>query len=227
MVFLTIILMGIEEESGAQLSKQALKSLVGTVRVYGDDIIVPVEYVHTVIAKLEAFGLIVNGSKSFWTGKFRESCGKEYYDGTDVSVVRVRAALPTSRQHVPEIISTVSLRNQMYFAGNWETVKFLDEWLERLIPFPTVSPDSPALGRHTFLRYESNKGEKMCPDLHKPLVRAYRVSSRIPKSNLEDSGALLKYFLKRSAEPSVDRKHLERAGRPKRVDIKLGWVPAD
>jgi hypothetical protein len=227
-VFMTIILLGIEEELGTQLSRKQVENLLlGKVRVFGDDIIVPVDYVHTVIEKLEAFGLIVNSNKSFWTGKFRESCGKEYYDGSDVSIVRVRTVLPTSRHHASEIISTVSLRNQMYFAGNWETVKFLDKWLERLIPFPTVSTESPGLGRHTFLSYDSNKREKVCPDLQRPLVWAFRESSKSPPSFLEDSGALLKYFLKRTAEPSADKKHLERAGRPKRVNIKLGWVLAD
>lgn len=213
MVFFTIVVMGIEKELNTQFSSRTISSLVGKVRVYGDDIIVPVEYVHSVTVMLEAFGLIVNSDKSFWTGKFRESCGKEYYDGNDVSIVRCRAMLPTSRRHVPEIISTVSLRNQMYFSGNWETVKFLDHWIGDLIPFPTVDRESPALGRHTFLSYETNKKERMCQFLHKPLVWAYRENSKIPPSPLDESGALLKFFLKRSAEPSADGKHLERADR--------------
>lgn len=227
MVFATIILLGIEWESNSPLSQRDLEDLVGKVRVYGDDIIVPVEYARSSVRILEAFGLKVNANKSFWTGWFRESCGKEYYAGEDVSVVRVRALLPTQRRHVPEIISTVSLRNQMYFAGYWETARFLDEWLERLIPFPTVLPESPALGRHSHLGYET---QRMCPQLHRPLVRAYKVRATLPPSKLDGRGALLKYFLthsetdEKSEQPVADRNHLERAGRPKAVNIKLGWV---
>ncbi len=223
MVFLTIVLIGIEKKLSSQFSNLALTDLVGKVRVYGDDIIVPVEYVRSVVEELEAFGLKVNFDKSFWTGRFRESCGKEYYAGEDVSIVRVRRNLPLQRRHVQEIISTVSLRNQMYFAGNWKTAAFLDEWLERIIPFPVVLPESPALGRHSFLGYTS---EKECRFLHKSLVRAYRVTSRPPPSKLDGPGALLKYFLTSSDQPVTDGNHLERAGRPKAVNIKLGWVSA-
>jgi len=85
MVFLTIVIMGIRRERGYHISPRALsREMRGKVRVYGDDIIVPVEYVRSVVSLLEAFGLKVNSNKSFWTGKFRESCGKEFYDGRDV-----------------------------------------------------------------------------------------------------------------------------------------------
>jgi hypothetical protein len=222
-VFLIVVLLGIQDELRHRLSKYDISSLIGQVRIYGDDIIIPVDYVQSVVSKLQTFGFVVNADKSFWTGSFRESCGKEYYSGEDVSIVKVREALPTQRKHVREIISTVSLRNQMYYAGNWETVVMLDELLERIIPFPTVLPESPALGRHSFLGYFS---EKECRYLQKPLVRAFVVNSRIPPSYLDGPGALLKCFLKRGEEPIADRKHLERAGRPEAVNIKLRWVSA-
>lgn len=53
--------------------------------VYGDDIIVPVEWYDTLVEYLSALGFIVNKDKSFSTGFFRESCGKEYFHGKDVS----------------------------------------------------------------------------------------------------------------------------------------------
>jgi len=222
-VFLTTILLGIQDELKRPLTRRDLLSLVGKVRVYGDDIIVPVEYVRSVVDKLQTFGFVVNVEKSFWTGKFRESCGKEYYDGVDVSIVRCRRMLPTQRRHVQEIISAVSLRNQLYYAGLWETAGKMDTALKRIIPFPCVDPSSPALGRHSFLGFDT---EKECQFLHKPLVRAYVVDARPPPSFLEGSDALLKWFLKRGEQPFADRNHLERAGRPKTVNIKLRWVAA-
>jgi hypothetical protein len=107
-VFATVIFVGIEKELGHRLTRQDIKSFKGQVRVYGDDIIIPVRFADSVIAHLEAFGFKVNANKSFWTGKFRESCGKEYYNGTDVSIVRVRRVFPTSLKDVPEILSIVS-----------------------------------------------------------------------------------------------------------------------
>jgi len=223
MVFATIIFCGIEQALNRPLSSRDIKSFRRQVRVYGDDIIVPVDYAVQVVGSLEAFGLKVNRSKSFWTGKFRESCGKEYFDGHDVSIVRVRSMLPTRPEDAHELISTVSLRNQMYFAGYWRVCRLLDEWIEGLIPFPHVDAKSSVIGRHSVLvPYET---QRMCPKTHNPLVRGRVVSSELPPSYLaDDLGALLKYFLKRGVEPIADEKHLERSGRPRTVRTKTRWV---
>jgi len=218
-VFCTLVFIGIEKSLNRPLTQRDIQNLIGRVRVYGDDIIVPVDYVRSVVDTLQAFGSVVNVTKSFWTGKFRESCGKEYYDGTDVSLVRVRRVFPTHRRCVPEIISLVSFRNQMYFSGYWDTCKWLDDKIRNLLTyFPTVLPSSPVLGRHSFLGYQA---ESIGPELHNPVVKGWVVSSSIPSDPLDGAGALLKFFLKRGGLPSADRKHLERAGRPQAVNIKL------
>ena len=224
MVFLTMVFLGIEKEHNTQFTDvSAIKQYIGRVRVYGDDIVVPVDTVHSVVPELEHFGARVGGSKSFWIGKFRESCGKEYYNGIDVSIVKVRRVFPSTRKCVPEVISLVSLRNQLYFAGYWQTVKWLDGRIVGMLKhFPFVHPSSSALGRNSFLGvYDAGR---VCEDLHKPLVKAYVVSSRLPSDPLDGSGALLKCFLKRGNQPIADVKHLERAGRPRAVDIKPRWV---
>jgi hypothetical protein len=223
MVFLTCVFLGIERSLNTQFtSKSALKRHASGVRIYGDDIIVPVDCVYDVIDQLERFGARVGSDKSFWIGKFRESCGKEYYDGFDVSIVKVRREFPTSRRHVPEIISLVSLRNQLYKAGYWETVKMLDSKLEKILKyFPWVEESSSVLGRYSFLGFDQ---EKECEYLHHPLVKGWVVSSDLPSDSLDGSGALLKYFLKRGDEPSADERHLERAGRPRAVRIKPRWA---
>jgi len=222
MVFLTIIFRAISKELNTPVTRELIKGLEGRVRVYGDDIIIPVEYVHSVVHELQAFGLVVNMNKSFWTGKFRESCGKEYYDGNDVSVVKCRRMLPSRRRDVLEMVSLCSLRNQLYWAGYWRTCAYIDERIREFIPFPIVESTSPGMGRHSVL---SPEGEKECPDLQKPLVKAAVVSGQSPLNKLEGPGALLKYFLKRGEQPFADGNHLERSGRPQAVNIKLRWVP--
>jgi hypothetical protein len=224
MVFLTLIFLGIEQELNTRFTRRTdFLKFSGRVRVYGDDLIVPVDSVHSVIHSLEHFGARVGVAKSFWIGRFRESCGKEYYDGNDVSVVKFRRMFPASRQDGPGCISLVSFRNQLYKAGNWETVAYLDKLIRKVLShFPVVDESSPVLGRTSFLGY---KPERQCVYLHRPLVRGYVSESTIPKNSLSDSGALLKYFLKRGRQPSADRKHLERSGRPLAVNIKLRWAP--
>jgi hypothetical protein len=223
MVFLTMIFLGIEKERGYRFTnKSDFYQFIGEVRVYGDDIIVPIDYVHTVVDSLEHFGAKVNRRKSFWIGRFRESCGKEYYEGHDVSIVKVRRNFPSQRQQVAETISLVSLRNQFYEHGCWETCAWLDVRIRKLLRvFPCVLPSSSALGRVSFLGF---KAEREHEYLHQPLVKACVVSSRSPKDPLDGQSALLKYFLRRGDSPRFDKEHLERAGRPRTAYIKTRWV---
>jgi hypothetical protein len=220
MVFLTVVLCGIERELGRPLTPKDLKSFRHKVRIYGDDIIVPVDMVHTVVSELNTFGYKVNASKSFWNGSFRESCGKEYYEGIDVSIVKVRRVFPTQRQDVKEIVSLCSLRNQFYWLGMWTVAKWLDTEITKFIKLPKIGPESSALGRHTVLPLQVDGFDA---DTQVPLIRAHVVHSELPTNPVSDFRALLKWFLKRGDEPfALD--HLERSGRPERVSIKLRWV---
>jgi len=243
MVFLTIIFLGIERVLNTQIDRSLIKSMKGRVRVYGDDIIIPVEFVPSVIESLELFGAKVNRHKSFWNGQFRESCGKEYYDGQDVSIVKVRQVLPTKRRHVEEIIATVALRNLLYWEGYWTTCLWLDEKIRGILSyFPVVDSSSPLLGRESVMpgARKFQKG-RFSHVLHRPEVKGWQVHAKLPLDSLEGSGALLKCFLMsrglddmyddpRLADrlaylwgSEINEDHLERAGRPRSVDIRLGW----
>lgn len=221
MVFLNIVAIGVARSLNVQYSRSSVPMLLRGVRVYGDDIIVPVEHALSVSEALEDFGLRVNLSKSFWTGKFRESCGGDYYGGVDVSVVRCRRKLPTTRKSTSELISVVALRNNLYKRGLWKTAFHLDDLIAPILRhYPTVTENSPVLGKHSFLGYQT---EKMSDTLHKPLVRGYVVRTRIPLSKMSGEATLLKWFLKRGKDPfSVD--HQTFAGRPKSVGIRLRWA---
>ncbi len=131
-VFTTLCSMGVF----GQWSPASPRRLRGIVSVYGDDIIIPVDSVGDVVHFLEAFGFKVNENKSFWTGRFRESCGREYYDGTDVSVVRLRADVPTSRRDAVLMRRFTDFRNRCFRAGLWQTVKVADEFLLGVMPIP-------------------------------------------------------------------------------------------
>lgn len=244
MVFLTVIFLGIERESNAPLRrKQLVKLFSDKVRVFGDDLIVPRDFVLSVVDELETFGFRVNAGKSFWTGRFRESCGRSYFDGHDVSSVKVRRILPTRRHSANEVISAVKLRNLAYWQGLWQTARWLDNYMEPLLKeWPIVAPTSSLLGRESALGYQF---QRLDPNTHGPLTKGYYVSTEPPQDHLEGSGALLKCLLRSETSisrfgldvvrvtgpktpgiaelPNVDVEHLERYGRPKTVNIKLGW----
>jgi hypothetical protein len=69
------------------LSKAAQESLSDDDRVltaYGDDLIVSSDSYDRVCEVLNFAGFEVNASKSFSSGPFRESCGADYFNGTNV-----------------------------------------------------------------------------------------------------------------------------------------------
>jgi len=228
MVFCTIVYMAIAKARGEYLpSHETLKSLEGKVSVYGDDIIVPREYTQPVIELLETFGLKVNRSKSFTDSHFRESCGAEFYNGYDVSIVRTRKRLPDNRQHTDELVSLVEMRN-LYAEAYGENILTgtLDKYIGRLITFPYGYPETPALVRWLpegmSVSSLTASDYKLHPDLQKLFVRAFAVKSRKRDDPLEGYGALLKALTTPFQE---DRDHLKRAGRPVSARLKYGWYP--
>jgi hypothetical protein len=220
MVFLTCVFMGIQDSLRRPLTRLDIKSYRGRVRVYGDDIICPVDTVPFVVGALNKLGFKVGRHKSFWTGKFRESCGKEYYDGHDVSIVKVRRVLPKRRTDVEELVSTVALRNHFYGRGLFRCARHLDSILGKFLDLPRVLPTSPSLGLHSFFGFDVHR---ISAATHDPRVMGYAVVPRIPSSPLGGTGALLKFFLKRGDEPAQEG-HLRRSGRPTLVDIKRRWM---
>jgi hypothetical protein len=63
------------------------------VLAYGDDLIVPTAAAGFVTELLEYCGFSLNLDKSFVTGPFRESCGKHYFRGIDITPVYCKKAL--------------------------------------------------------------------------------------------------------------------------------------
>jgi hypothetical protein len=78
--------------SAAQLRGIPLgKSRFGnTWGVFGDDIICPSELARDVIHLLDVLGFTVNSDKTFVKGPFRESCGSDFYLGTNIRGVYLR-----------------------------------------------------------------------------------------------------------------------------------------
>lgn len=63
---------------------------VSRVSVFGDDIILPSAVAGSFCGLLQFCGFKANEKKSYWTGPFRESCGKHYYLGHEITPFFVR-----------------------------------------------------------------------------------------------------------------------------------------
>jgi hypothetical protein len=86
-------------------------SVVTSLAVYGDDLIVPIRSVLRVRACLETCGFSLNMEKSFYRGSFRESCGCDYYRGTNVRPIFLK-------EEVNDVHGLFSLINRSSRAAN-------------------------------------------------------------------------------------------------------------
>lgn len=109
--------------------------------VYGDDLIVPSIHAQNIIEILENFGLRVNRSKSFIHGFFRESCGKDYYNGIDVTPVRIRRLDKDAKTS----ISILDTADQFFQKGMWATAKLLDSLQSQIAGGKRAFVSSPVL----------------------------------------------------------------------------------
>jgi hypothetical protein len=232
MVFLTLCFLGIEKGLGRRITLKDVIRHTGRVRAYGDDLIVPTADAVAVSETLVHYGFKVNENKSFSRGNFRESCGKEYFRGVDVSIVKCRREFPESctgptkprmkdysAEEIHRIISLVEFRNNLFMRGFRSTCDFLDLQIRTVLPyFPDGKEGSPGLVRvveGSIVSYDT-----WDQDLHVGKVTAYVPRYKKRKTPLDDTGALLKYFLKQGLEPFADREHLDRSGRPVSVKLK-------
>ncbi len=225
MFFYTLIQLAMHRAQNVRPSSASVLRFKEGVRVYGDDLIVPVDMVESVIKILKTYGLKVNESKSFWNGKFRESCGMDAYDGQCVTPTYVRRLPPSDRQCAHEIVSWTDLSNQLYKRGYWRAAEYcrrvVESALKRKLPF--LGSLSAGLGLHTFKEWVQSDG--WCQKLQRFVVSAAIFTSKPRPSELDGYGALLKHFLRRSELPNEDKEHLKRAGRPLHAHIKVRRVP--
>lgn len=139
MVFYTLIQSAVHRKLGIRPSSSSIRTISQYVKVYGDDIIVPVAWTDCVMANLEAYGLKVNRSKSFSKSHFRESCGGDYYKGVSVKPVYARMVpYDDMTAWTPNhFMSLASTADQFYELGLWKTCQLIRDWIEsHLGPIP-------------------------------------------------------------------------------------------
>jgi hypothetical protein len=128
------------------------------VYVYGDDIIVPTTCAHWAKRALSEVGLLVNDQKSYThqsRSAFRESCGGDYFNGSEVAPVRLKlsagveakgaflqvnkpGALLQLERHARELVKS----------GMHCTSEVIYTFLERALgPLPLGSGETPVLCR--------------------------------------------------------------------------------
>jgi len=228
MYYYTLIVVSLLTKHKLPVTLRNILNVTRNVYVYGDDIIVPVDEVVDVMDTLTCFLCKVNTDKSFWNGKFRESCGTDAYDGYDVTPTYIHHQRPHDMGRVQEIISLVASSNHFFMKGYWKTARLIRSWIESILgKLPTIGKNSPALGWHSFLNEFTV--DRMSKKLHRPEIRAYVVKPVYYNDSLEGWSALLKFFLNaevRSVKDIIDadERHLSRSPRSGTSSIKRRWT---
>jgi hypothetical protein len=93
------------------------------VNVMGDDIIVPTRCYSRVVRVLALLGFVVNKKKSFASGPFRESCGKDYFRGYNVRPLYLKD-IPDTPMHWLRIANGIR-RLSVTWLENYGTNKSL------------------------------------------------------------------------------------------------------
>lgn len=99
-----------------RIRKRDILRLVGKVRVYGDDIILPVDGYEDLKVAMRSLQLKINLHKSFSLGKFRESCGSEAYNGYDCTPVRPTTFSPDGPR---SRLTLLEASNNLFNKGYW------------------------------------------------------------------------------------------------------------
>lgn len=97
--------------------------------VYGDDLIVPHGYFAVIRRNFEAVGLKFNDDKCCISGKFRESCGLDAYNGVDVTPVRAHH-LSNRTRVLTDFIPDIEHANALFESGYWGAAAQLKSLLQ-------------------------------------------------------------------------------------------------
>lgn len=127
---------------------ESVRRVSRDIRVYGDDLIVPSEHAVAVTEHLQKYNCKVNANKSFWTGRFRESCGVDGFAGIDVTPLYLRHLRPSNRRHTRQILSWVASANAFSQRGYDRTAHFMYRTIEGILgPLPEVPRGSGVIGK--------------------------------------------------------------------------------
>jgi hypothetical protein len=179
-VYACIAVAAVLIQQNERVTSRSIDRCAHRVRVYGDDIIIPVEALSVLVELLTFNGLKVNTDKTFGTGKFRESCGMDAYDGYDVAPTYLKLA--TSKVRPSQVGGVLDSSNNYFRAGMWHVADWLrslvDKSLNKL-PVTSVKEGNPGWQSYCGSS-ESNLRKRFNKDLQR-----YEISCLVPHGTIQ------------------------------------------
>lgn len=236
MYFYTICVAALLRLHNLPVTHENIFNVSRDVYVYGDDIVIPTHAASTVLDHLHKYNCKVNTSKSFYTGRFRESCGVDAYLGKLVTPVYLKTVRPENRQQCSELLSWSATARLFEKKGYSRTAGYLYSQVERILgPLPSLPDDSPGIGR--ILSLHDSIPKRWSAVLQRLEIKAWCARPVNRTDKLDGYAALNKSLLLLERKPerldfsnsrsliskstSLDQSALYGA-----VAIKRRWIPA-
>jgi len=220
----TIIAIGcILNQDNNPITSRRIQEAARMVQVFGDDIIVPVTVGPTLIAALGHLGFKVNHDKTFWTGKFRESCGMDGFQGHDVTPAYLTQLPQEGRPEsmiawVEECINF--FKKKMFSVSAW--IESIGRRLPQLRLLPSMPIDSGRFAWPTPGWYEMPLRKKWDPNLQRWLYWTCVPLGKRNTSPTQGSTGLIRYF---TDNPDPETFWSSEIGLRPRLTIKARWEP--
>lgn len=231
MYFYTLCVGSLLRNRALPVTRRNVERCSRHVYVYGDDIIVPANEAEAVAAFLQRYYCKVGRDKSFWTGRFRESCGMDAYAGEEVTPTYIRTTRPCNRHNGSEILSWIATSNLFYEKGYWRTADLLQKEVSKIIgELPIISRECPGLGLYSFQPAVSI--HRWGKQYQRPEIRAWVASPVYRTDKLTGYAALTKSLLKLHDKDNTSliptevsqKDHLARSARYGAVALKRRWT---
>jgi hypothetical protein len=168
--------------------------------VYGDDVVVPTAYAESAIAILESFGLKINHDKSCTQGLFRESCGVDAFQGTDVTPVRFRTVWDESPRP-GTYTSWISYANSMWDRQYTLCHEYIVERLQAVYG-PIPSADMTGQKPNSYPNYD--RGVPVIPAPF-PYLRGIPSQAHLFKRRYNTKLHKLEYKVRVIKSPAIER----------------------
>lgn len=112
------------------------------IHVYGDDLIIPAEFSAEIIRALQFCGFETNIEKTFIDGPFRESCGKDYINGTNIRPFFIKETRRFNQRSLFKLANTIRLYSGLDFHSPSHLTWLHSHWggivsrISRVLPIP-------------------------------------------------------------------------------------------
>lgn len=224
-VFCILAVASVLYSRGKQPSIDEITKISQEVLVFGDDMIVPLDAWDGLQGLLGHLGLKVNHTKTFFTGRFRESCGMDAWDGSDVTPVYSITYPDVSR---PEsIASTIDTHNNFVQRGWYNVAEYAKSRVlsQRALPIANVPIGSGAFGWFDHM-WDGNQHLKRRwnPDTHQVEVRVLALETRMARRPTTGPSQVLQYFTEARPTRFIRGDRIGVPGRA-RTSIRARWVP--